>query len=86
MTPSTWLVVKPMVFRMPTSRARSRTDMAMVFAETSRMLKTTAPQILSRNTLTLPRKARKLRLNCSSDSVLVSKGELWNISSTALAT
>src|SRR5262245_37214285 len=41
--------VKPSVFRMPTSRTRSRTDMEMVFPETSRMVNATAPQIAARN-------------------------------------
>ncbi len=40
--------------------ARSRTDMAMVFAETSRIVNVTAPQMLSRKSFTLPRKLRKL--------------------------
>ena len=36
--------VNPSVFRMPTSRMRSRTDIEMVLPETSRMVNVTAPQ------------------------------------------
>ena len=70
--------VKPRVFRMPTSRARSRTDMAMVLAETSRMVNSTAPEIASRNILTLPSRARKPTTKACSDSVLVCAVEFWN--------
>ena len=40
----------PRVFRIPTSRIRSRTDMEMVLAETSRILKVTAPPMARRKT------------------------------------
>ena len=60
-------------------------DMAMVFAETSRIVNVTAAQILRRITFTLPRKLRKPSWNWRSDSVLVCTGELRYVSSIALA-
>ena len=51
--------VKPSVLSTPTSRTRSRTDMAMVLAETSRMVNITAAEMPIRNTLTLPSKETK---------------------------
>jgi len=38
---------------------RSRIDMAMVLAQTSKVVKITAPQMLMMNALTLPRRATK---------------------------
>src|SRR5207302_525263 len=45
----------------------------------------TAPQIISRKTLTFPKNARNDRPNSFSDSVRVGYGEFSNIVSTALA-
>ena len=52
--PKMLLRVKPSVFNTATSRVRSRIDIAMVFADTSRMVKTTARQMLMMNALMLP--------------------------------
>src|ERR1022692_4945094 len=41
--------VKPRVLSTPTSRTRSRTDIAMVLAETSRMVNMTAAEMAMRN-------------------------------------
>src|SRR6266404_8461255 len=76
--PSTALGVKPRVFKIPTSRIRSRTDMEIVLADTSKIVNVTAPQMAMINNLTFPRKATKLSWNCFSDSVLVGKGEVEN--------
>ena len=63
--------VKPRVFNTPISLTRSRTDIAMVLAETSKIVKTTAPQMLSKNSFTLPNIDTKLKAKARSDSVLV---------------
>ena len=68
--------VNPRVLRTPTSRTRSRTDIAIVFADTRRIVKVTAAQMLIRIIFTLPRNATKLSANARSDSVLVCDGEL----------
>ena len=49
--------VKPIVFNTATSRVRLRTDIAMVLAETSMMVNTTAPQMPRMNAFTFPREA-----------------------------
>ena len=77
--------VKPSVFSTPTSRTRSRTDIAMVFADTSKMVNITAAETLSRNIFTLPRNETKPKTKACSDSVLVRAGLLTNSSSTACA-
>jgi hypothetical protein len=59
--------------------------MAMVLAETRRIVKTTAPQMLSRRNFTFPRFDTKLRKKARSVSVLVCRSELWNISSISRA-
>src|SRR5271165_4069189 len=69
---STRCLVNPSVFSTATSRVRLRTDIAMVFAETSMMANMTAPQ--------MP------RMNAFSLSVFVCSGELRNMSSISLAT
>ena len=51
---STRCRVKPRVFSTATSRVRLRTDIAMVFAETSRMANTTAPQMPRIKAFTFP--------------------------------
>ena len=40
--------VYPSVFKIPTSRTRSRTDIAIVFAETRRIVNVTAPTMASK--------------------------------------
>ena len=82
----TALRVNPRVFSTATSRVRSRIDIAMVFAATSRVANTTAPQIPRMKAFTLPSIATKSNPNAFSLSVLVCCGELWNMSSTAAAT
>src|SRR5438132_4531414 len=52
--PNTAARVNPRVFSSATSRVRSRIDIAMVFAETSRVANTTAIQMLRMKALTLP--------------------------------
>src|ERR1035437_645852 len=69
--PSTLPSVNPNVLRTLTSRTRSRTDIAMVLAETSRMVNMTAPEIATRKTLTLPSRDTKPSKYCCSLSVLV---------------
>jgi len=56
----TFPVVNPRVFKTPISLILSRTDIAMVFADTSRIVNTTAPQMLSRKSFTLPNMETKL--------------------------
>ena len=46
--------VNPSVFSTATSRVRLRIDIAIVFAETSMIANTTAPQMLRMNALTFP--------------------------------
>src|SRR5258707_732635 len=52
--------VNPSVFRIPTSRIRSRTDIEIVLAETSKIVNVTAPQIAIIKSRTLPRNEIKL--------------------------
>src|SRR5262249_1132762 len=66
----------PSVFKMPTSRVRSRIDMESMLAETSRMVKVTAPQMAVRNSFRFPRKETKLRKKACSGSLFVGYGEL----------
>src|ERR1017187_1229145 len=77
--------VKPSVLRIPTSRTRSRTDMAMVLAETNKIVNITAAEMPIRNILMLPNNARKATANAWADSVLVCAVELANRASIALA-
>src|SRR5689334_5801097 len=85
-SPSTPCRVKPKVLSTATSRVRSRIDIAIVFAETSNVAKTTAEQMLRMKAFTLPIMATNSSPNAFSLSVFVGCGELRNISSTALAT
>src|SRR6266480_3778168 len=78
--------VKPSVFRTATSRVRSRIDIAIVFAETSKVAKTTAKQILRMKALTLPIMATNSRPNAFSLSAFVGWGELRNMSSIEVLT
>ena len=57
--------------RIAISRVRSRTAIATVLAETSRIVNVTAAQIAARNNLMFPRNARNDRPNSFSDSVRV---------------
>src|SRR3954453_19747898 len=57
--------------------------MAIVLAETSRMVNVTAPQMAIRKSLMFPRNARNERPNSFSDSVRVGYGEFSNIVSIA---
>src|SRR5215472_16366821 len=66
----------PSVFKMPTSRVRSRIDMESMLAETRRMVKVTAPQMAVRNSFRFPRKETKLRKKACSGSLFVGYGEL----------
>ena len=66
--------VKPSVRNTATSRVRSRIDIAMVLAQTSSVVKTTAPQMLRMNALTLPRVAIQSSLKACSLSLLVGIG------------
>ena len=78
--------LKPMALSVPSSLMRSRTEMAMVFPVTSsKVKKTTAPMVRIRNSM-LPNCLTHPAANWDSVSVLVSKGELANISSMALPT
>src|SRR6266404_5370025 len=78
--------VNPSVFKTATSRVRSRIDMAMVVAETSKVANTTAKQILRIKAFTLPMLLMKLNWNAFSLSVFVGSGEFRNMASTADAT
>ncbi len=51
--------VKPSVFKMPTSRIRSRTDIEMVLPDTSSTVNVTAPKMAMMNSLRLPTNAAK---------------------------
>src|SRR5277367_1655196 len=73
--------VNPRVFRMPTSRMRSRTDMEIVLAETSRIVNITAPQMAMINRRRFPRNDMKLSWNAFSDSLRVGNGDIANMSS-----
>ena len=77
--------VKPNVFNTPTSLILSRTDMAIVFPETRRIVNVTAALILSRKNLISPRNETKLNVNCCSDSVFVGGDAFANIWSTVFA-
>ena len=56
-TESTLCLVNPSVFSSATSRVRLRTDIAIVFADTSMMANTTAPQMPRMNALMFPKEA-----------------------------
>src|SRR5262245_43298289 len=73
-----------MVRRMATSRVRSRTAIAIVLAETSRIVNVTAAQIAAKNSLMFPKNARNERPNSFSDSLRVGYDEFSNIESIAL--
>src|ERR1035438_2166352 len=75
--------VNPSVLSTATSRVRPRIDIAMVLADTSRMAKTTAPQMLRIKVLTLPKVATNDSKKACWLSVLVRCGALRNISSIA---
>ena len=62
---------KPKVFRIPTSLVRSRTDMESIFAETSRIVNVTAPQMAARNSFKFPKNDTKLSRNACSGSLFV---------------
>ena len=84
--PSTLPSVKPNVLRTPTSRTLSRTDIAMVFAETSSVANTTAAQMLRMNAFTLPIIAMKSRLKAFSLSDFVGRSVLRKAASMSFAT
>jgi len=79
--------VKPRVRRTATSRVRSRIDMAMVLAQTSKVVKITAPQMLMMNALTFAEAGDEIELEPPVRSrFLVGTGVPWNIPSMARAT
>src|ERR1700733_3316945 len=78
--------VKPSVLSRATSRVRARIDMAMVFAETRRIAKTTAPQMVRMKAFTFPRDDTNESRKACWLSVLVCCGALRNISSIAWET
>src|SRR5450631_2824341 len=78
--------VNPSVFNTATSRVRPRIDIAMVLLETSRIAKTTAPQMLRMKVFTFPSVATNESWKACWLSVLVCCGEFLNISSIALDT
>ena len=78
--------VKPSVFSTPISRTRSRTDIAIVLAETSRMVNMMADEMAIRNILTFPISESHPTMNACSLSVLVCAVELRNSLSMAWAT
>src|SRR5271165_2115466 len=84
-SPSTPRLVNPKVFSTATSRVRSRIDIAMVLADTSKVANTTAEQMLRMNAFTLPIMATNSSPNAFSLSALVGCGELRNMSSTVPA-
>ena len=75
----------PKVFITAISAVRSRMDMAMVAAVTSRMVKTTTAEMLPMNNFTLPSMLLKLSWKAFSVSVLVGAVLLRNMSSTVRA-
>src|SRR5207253_11271068 len=83
--PRTVWRVKPRVLSTATSRVRSRMDMAIVFAETSKIAKTTAIQMLRMNALTFTIIATNSSPKAFSLSDYVGCGELRNMTSTEVA-
>ena len=77
--------VKPTALSSPISPTRSRTDCAIVFPATSRMVKNTAPRIEVTMSPMLPIWLAKPAANAPSGSLLVSASELRNRASMASA-
>jgi hypothetical protein len=67
--------VNPSVFKTPISRTRSRTDIEMVFADTSSMVNVMAAQKMARYTFRFPRNDTNASTNACSVSVKVGAGE-----------
>ena len=68
--------VYPSARMIAVSRVRSRTDIEMAFADTSRIVNVTAPQITPRYSFKFPKNARNVRTNSFSDSVRVGYGRV----------